>query len=287
MTPQPCLQRRRYLSVLPAAFLTGTCALPGLAQTSRPPTYSLSIVPQFSASVTAQNWSPLVDELARAGIALQLRFHKSIPDFENDFLAGLSDFIFANPYHAVMAHQGHGYIPLVKNTQEQLQGILVVRSDSTLRNIKELDGQAIAFPAPNAFGASLYMRALLADAQVRIRPSYVGNHANAYRRVLAGEFAAAGGIAATLADENDAVRRQLRVLYETPPTAPHPLMVHPRVPEATRERLRQLLVKLGGEPNGARLLDNTQLGRPGPADYKRDYAPLDRLGLQRFVVTQP
>lgn len=287
MTDNTRRQRRHFLACLPAGCLAAAWALPGLAQSPQATPYSLSVVPQLSASVTAQNWTPLVEELGRAGIALQLRFHKSIPDFEAAFLAGQSDFIFANPYHAVMAHKAHGYIPLVKNTLEPLQGILVVRRDSSLRSLKDLDGQAVAFPAPNAFGASLYMRALLAEAQVRIRPEYVGNHANAYRRVLAGEFAAAGGIAATLADEAEAVRSQLRVLYETPPAAPHPLMAHPRVPAAVRDRLRQLLVELGRDARGLKLLDNTQLGRPGPADYKRDYEPLDRLGLQRFVVTQP
>jgi hypothetical protein len=37
----------------------------------------------------------------------------------------------------------------------------------------------------------------------------------------------------------------------------------------------------------ARLLENTLLGRPGLADYQRDYAPLETLGLRDFVVTRP
>ncbi len=235
----------------------------------------------------AENWTPVVEILGREGVPLELHLHKSIPAFEKDFLEGGSDFIFANPYHAVMAYRAQGYIPLVKNSVTYLKGILVVRRDSSLRSLKELDGQPVAFPAPNAFGASLYMRALLADAKVRIKPVYVGNHANAYRRVLTGEFAAAGGIASTLAEESDAVQAQLRVLYETPPTAPHPVMAHPRVPLAVREKLIQALMRMGADPTGGRMLENTQLGLPGLADYQRDYAPLERLGLRDFVVLQP
>ena len=61
--------------------------------------------------------------------------------------------------------------------------------------MQDLDGADIAFPAPNAFGASLYMRALLAEQEkININPIYVETHANVYRNVIFGRASAGGGV---------------------------------------------------------------------------------------------
>ena len=69
MTDNTRRQRRHFLACLPAGCLAAAWALPVLAQSPQATPYSLSVVPQLSASVTAQNWTPLVEELGRAGIA--------------------------------------------------------------------------------------------------------------------------------------------------------------------------------------------------------------------------
>jgi hypothetical protein len=60
----------------------------------------------------------------------------------------------------------------------------VVRKDDPIKSAGELDGKEVAFPAPNAFGASLWIRALLAEREkIRIVPAYVKTHSNAsFRR---------------------------------------------------------------------------------------------------------
>jgi hypothetical protein len=43
-------------------------------------------------------------------------------------------------------------------------------------------------------------------------------------------------------------------------------------------------LQLGQQPEGRKLLAAVQLPEVVPADHGRDYAPLIRLGLDRFVV---
>ena len=212
--------------------------LPLFASAAEPPTYSISIVPQFSAQQLLEEWQPLLKRVGdEAGVRFNLRFYPTIPAFENGFLHGEADFVFVNPYHVVLARQKQGYVPLLHDRQP-LTGILVVASGSPVKTLRDLDGKKIAFPAPNAFGASLYMRALLAEqAKIKIEPSYVNTHANVYRQVALGEVAAGGGVNQTFEDQPAELRARLRKIFETPAAAPHPLCAHPRVTAEVRRRV--------------------------------------------------
>jgi phosphonate transport system substrate-binding protein len=249
-----------------------------------PACYTVAVVPQFAPAQIYARWRPLLDALQRrTGLCLKLLAYASIPQFERAFTAGVPDFAYLNPYHVVMAHQSRGYLPLVHDAR-RLAGILVVRADGPIDDPHQLDGRTVAFPAPNAFGASLYMRALLQRQGVHIIADYVGSHDNVYRAVARGDVAAGGGVAATLAHQPAGLRTLLRVIYATPKTAPHALAASPRVAPAVRRKLRDALLALAGNAADAALLAGVQMPHPVVADYARDYAPLRRLRLDAFVV---
>lgn len=249
-------------------------------------TFSFSVVPQFPVVEVFRSWRPLLDALeAETGHKFELKTSENIPKFEASFLAAEPDFVYLNPYHTVMAHRSGGYIPLVRSS-EALSGILVVRKDSSTRELAELKGSTIAYPAPNAFGASLYMRALLGERfKIPTESVYVQTHVNAYRAVIRGDNPAAGGIRSTLDREPPEVRDKLRVLYETPSTASHPVAVHPRVNVSIRNAVRNALLKIAKTEAGSKLLDGVSLDGLVAADYAKDYAPLEALRLERFVVS--
>jgi len=251
------------------------------------PVYTVAIVPQFSAQQLHAEWQPLLKRIGEeAGVRFEMRFQPSIPLFETAFLNGEPDFMYGNPYHAVMAKRKQGYVPLVRDAQA-LTGILVVPAQSPVKHLRELDGVKIAFPAPNAFGASLYMRALLTEqARVRYEAVYVKTHANVYRQVALGDFAAGGGVNQTFADQTPEMRAKLRVLYETPPAAPHPLAAHPRVPEAVRKKVAAAFLGLAGDPGGRALLADARVPKPVAADYTRDYEALEKLNLDKYLVVE-
>jgi phosphonate transport system substrate-binding protein len=163
--------------------------------------------------------------------------------------------------------------------------VLVVPHDSPVKSVRDLHGQELGFPDPNAFAASLYLRALLTEKErIRFVPRFYASHGNVYRHVIVGDVAGGGGVNATLARERPETRASLRVLYETPGTAPHPLSAHPRVPAAAREALVQAILRLGETEDGRAILDKTQMPNPVRADHERDYLPLEGLQLHRYTV---
>ncbi len=247
--------------------------------------HEVHVVPQLTPAMLLGKWAPLLEQLGRrTGLCFELRIASSIPDFENALLAGQPDFAFVNPYHEVMARKAQGYLPLVVDGKEKLTGILTVRADSPIQSIKELDGQQIAFPAPNAFAASLLLRSRLAQQGIRIQPKYVKTHANVYRAVIIGDVVAGGGVNNTLERESPSVRDQLRILHETPGYTPHPFVAHPRVAAQLREAVIAAVLALGESDSGRQLLDGIQIPSPIRADYARDYAPLESLQIEKFVV---
>ena len=274
--------RVQFFRRLVLSCLLGCAALTAQAQT----TWTVGIVPQFPPEQIFRTWSPILNALAAlTGERFELRSFSSIPEFETAFLSGEVDLAYMNPYHAVMAYKAAGYVPIIRDGQRRLNGILVVRRDSPITEVRQLDGATIAFPAPNAFGASLYMRALLAKRErIDIVPVYVKTHSNVYRHVLTAQVEAGGGVRRTLERETPRLREQLRVLYQTPDTPPHPLAAHPRVPSAVRSEIQAAFLRLANQPETAALLAAVQIPKPVAASYQ-DYAALEELGLENFVET--
>jgi phosphonate transport system substrate-binding protein len=273
-------------SIRPWAALIALLAVASCIHAA-PATYTIAVVPQFKAQQLQQEWRPLLDRIgAKLDARFEMRFYASIPDFESGFLKGETDFIFMNPYHAVMARKAQGYIPLLRD-RKPLTGILVVAGSGPVRKISDLEGKKLAFPAPNAFGASLYMRAYLTEvAKIRFEPVFVKTHANVYRQVLLGDVAAGGGVNQTFNDLPEEMRAGLRILHETANAAPHPLAAHPRVPSEFRRALRQAFIGLTETPEGRAMLKEMRMPDPIEADYDRDYRPLDSLRLEKYVVLE-
>ena len=251
----------------------------------RPPhVYTIAVVPQDPKLIIHRNWMPLLKYLtAKTGIPLQLKHYQNITQFGADLYKGSPDFAYMNPYHAIVARKSQGYIPLLKDGDRKLQGVMVVRKDSSIKSIRELQGKHVAFPSPNAFAASLYIRALFAEQGIKIVPVYVTTHANVYRHVILKKVPAGSGIYRTLQKEPRTVQDQLRVIFETPASAPHPFSAHPRVPHEIQQAIRSVFIELSNDVKNRHLLEAVQISKPVPADYDRDYLPLEKLHLEEFV----
>lgn len=256
---------------------------PAAAQAGDKDAYSFYVVPQLPPVIMYEAWIPLLKRLeTETGYRFKLDIPPSIPAFEGLLFKGMPDFVFTNPYLIVAVRRTVPYIPLVRSNAMSLQGYLVVRKNSPLKSIQELRGKPMAFPAPNSFAASLYMRSLLAKEGVTVQPRYVGAHSNVYRQVVYGEVEAGGGVNYSYEREPQEIRDQLRILFTTPEAKPHPVAAHPRIPPAVREKVAAALLRMAATPEGAKLMEKAQLPKPIRADYQRDYQPMEQLGLEKF-----
>jgi phosphonate transport system substrate-binding protein len=278
--------RQHLLGIFASALLiSGAVQAACLGDPHSTKVYSFDVVPQLTAAKIYTTWSPLLQRVGQeAGLCFELRVWPTIPEFEQKLLKGDPEFVFLNPYHAVLAYQKKKYQPLLADSEDLLTGILVVRTDSSIQSLEALKGKAVSLPAPNAFAASLLIRAELAKRKIDIQPVFVKTHSNVYRSVIGKDAVAGGGVNNTLDNEAPEVRQQLRVLFETPAYTPHPIVTHPSVPAAVRERFLQAMLKLTQDDAGRKLLDDINLHKPQAVTYAKHYKPLEALQLEKFLV---
>lgn len=247
--------------------------------------YTLAVVPQAQSVSTATRWAPFLVKLSQeAGITIRIRvYHASYSQFETDIKNGVPDFAYMDPYQMVMAHTTQKYMPLIRD-RDPLVGILVAHNNTGVNSVQDIKNRVVAFPSPNSFGSSLYMRWLLTKKErVPFTPSYVQTDDNVYRHVVLDRAAAGGGIQNTFDSESEEIKNQLKIIYRTPPLIAHPFAAHRRVPELVRTKVINAFLKIGNDPATKQLLNDIQVFNPVVADYETEYAPLTKLGIEKFI----
>ncbi len=248
-------------------------------------TYTVGIVPQFDARRIQKVWTPILKNLeAETGMSFKLVGAPDIPEFEKEFTAGKYDFAYMNPYHLIVANETQGYLPIARDVGRKLYGIIVVKKDSPIKSVEELDLKKIALPAPNALGAALIPRTEFAT-KFNIKPdyNYVKSHTSVYLNVVLGQASAGGGVQKTLSQQKPEIKDNLRVLYETTKVSPHPITVHPRVPEEIRQKVVEALLKMASSETDSKFLQKIPMKKLGPAKLS-DYEELREMGLEKFYV---
>lgn len=245
--------------------------------------YSFYVVPQQAVSNTYVAWAPILEKVGKKlSICFNLHVPSTIPLFERDLNAGTPDFAFMNPYHLFLNQRSQDYVPLIADSQNQLAGIVVIKKDSPVSAIADLNGQKMAFPAPNSLAASLLIRAYLAKNQIQIIPEYVKTHSNVYRSVIIGDVIAGGGVNNTFSREPESLQKELRILFETPKYMPHPVAANLKVPLKVRNEIVQYFIELGKDPAMAAQLNAIQIPKPNEVNFK-DYNYVKKLGLEKFT----
>jgi phosphonate transport system substrate-binding protein len=280
-TPPFLIMLLLWIVCVPAFTATASATETAATSEHNPAVYTFGVTPQFPQRQLYAIWNPVITELSRrTGLKFKLVTTLTIENFEKEFGMGAFDFVYVNPYHVT---KSPGYLPLVADSAP-LRGILVVRRDAPIQSLKELEGKEVAFPSPNALGASLLMRADLEHLHhVKIKPLYVKTHSSVYLHVVKGLAAAGGGVDKSLSEQDPAIRNALRVIYTTREIASHPVAAHRRVRPADREKVRRALLAMDATPEGKALLAKIPVKQLMPVSLA-DYEKMRAWGLDAYWV---
>ena len=249
--------------------------------------YKVGVVPQFEQRKLYRIWRPVLDRLEKlTHFKFTLVGTSKIPEFEKHLYAGKFDIAYMNPFHLIKSQKTQGYLPVIHDGSRKLKGILVVHKNSVFTDPRQLDKKIVAFPSPNALGASLLLRAELEKLfNVTIEPKYVRTHSSVYLHVAKHLADAGGGIRRTLDAQDNNVKDELRIIHETQGIAPHPIAIHPRVPANDKQKIISALIEMGRNETDSRLLADipiTTVNKTSLSDYKS----LSELGLGQYYVDQ-
>ena len=220
-------------------------------------TYRWGVINLLPLTTSAQWWNPILLALSRlSGVRLALAMAPSTPQAVERAGAGEYDFFVNN--HLFTPERVRWGWRVIARFNVQTQGSLWVRTDGPLQRLPDLQGQPVVFPSPEAFFGYHLPRRALAEAGVTVQERFAGPVDAVMAQLASGAAVAAGG---NLAVAQRYVRLHAlpaRTLWVSQPYPDFAVMAHRRVSPEVVQRVRQALLDVRADAQGAAALDAMQ-----------------------------
>lgn len=225
-------------------------AVPAWAQT----TFSFGVVPQRSATLTAQYWNPILDYVSgKSGVKLELVTKKSAQEYSEAEARGEFDFVHNNHIFAP-SHAAAAYRVIARPAGEPIHSQIVVLDTSPVHSLRELEGKEIGFANKNGFTGYAAPMSALIQAGATVTPVFGGNQEGVMAQLRAGTIPAAGVNSRVMREYATRENVSYRALWTSEPYLDLPVAVHPRVPAQAARAVRNALVGMANDAEGLKIL---------------------------------
>ncbi|MDO8989670.1 MAG: phosphate/phosphite/phosphonate ABC transporter substrate-binding protein [Sideroxyarcus sp.] len=257
-----------------------------------PREYIVGIHPLHNPTRLLEVYGPVVDRLNAAipQAHFRLEASRNYEEFEKKLYGRRFDFAMPNPYQTVRSLK-YGYHVFGKMGDDDLfRGIILVRKDSGIRNVADLKGKKVSYPAPTALAATLmpqyYLHTHGLDVNRDIENLYVGSQDSSMMNVLRGHVAAGATWVVpwnNFQRENPEQAAQLEVKWQTESLPNNGWVVREDVPSTLAAKVSKVLIDLRRTPEGRAILKKMGISR---FDYASEetYRPV-RQYLRVFSET--
>ncbi len=238
-------------------LLAATLALFLNSQACAQATWSFGVLPQRSATLTAQYWNPILDYAGRkSGIRLEFGTRKSALDYSAAEARGEFDFVYSNHIFAP-THAAAAYRPIARMAGKPIGGQIVVPETSSMHLLRELEGREIGFPNKNAFVAYAAPMSALILAGITVKPAFGGNQEGVMAQLRAGAIPAAGVNSRVMKEYAVRENFNYRALWASEPYLDLPVAAHPRVPATVVRAVRDALTGMAADAEGLKILQSS------------------------------
>jgi len=208
-------------------------------------------------------YGPLVEHLNRhfPEFTIQLEASRSYEEFDKKLYGRHFHFALPNPYQTINA-MSHGYHVFAKmGEDENFRGIILVRKDSGISHVADLNGKIVSFPAPTALAATMmplyYLHTHGLDANQDITRLFSGSQESSIMNVYLGK--SAGGATwpppwRAFMEQNPEIAAELEVKWETPSLVNNSLVARDDIPSEVVSKMRSVFLALHTHDEGRGLL---------------------------------
>ena len=237
--------RASIVSLLTLALLTLFGAAEVAAQ--EPEDSSLfGVVGFYNPRLLYLKYQPLVDYLSETtGRSWELKIYTTYDDTVDDLCEGRLSAAYLGPLTYVRAHEQCAAVPVVRlNTGDSatIQSFIMVRNDSPITKLEELDGKRFGFGSPLSTTSHLAPRSMLKDAGLEpganIDCHYFEHHEKAARAVLLGQVDACG-VRDIVGSRFES--RGMRIIARSAPIENFPIVVSPGLAESVGVEILEAL----------------------------------------------
>lgn len=225
--------------------------------------YTVGIHPLHNPKRLFEVYAPLIDlfNAAIPDVTFVLEASRNYDEFDKKLYAGHFDFALPNPYQTVNALK-YGYHVFAKMGDDyNFRGIILIRKDSEIKQITDLKGKAIAYPAPTALAATLmpqyYLHLNGIDINKDVENRYVGSQESSIMNVLNNNVAAAATWPIpwqTFSEKNPQLANQLEIKWRTEQLINNSWMASENMPPELIAQVRGILLNLAQSEQGRTIL---------------------------------
>lgn len=208
-------------------------------------TIRFGVFPNLSLRTLFETYQPVSDAIRQASKrSVELGSGADFGQFHQRTMAGEYDLVLTAPHLAWLAWREAGYRPLL-SYDNPVKGIVVVRRDSGIKNLRELSGKMIAKADPLAI-VVIRLERSLRSAGLKVGENHTaleaGSHNNAALQVLGGKADAALLGILPFNKLPTEVKSQLKVIVETDAMPSQVFLVGPGV-SPDQERVIQKAIE--------------------------------------------
>jgi len=208
-------------------------------------------------------YQPLVDHLNNhlEGVKIKLEASRNYAAYNKKLFSRHFDFSLPNPYQTVQS-LNHGYKVFGKmGDDENFRGLILVQKNSSIKEVKDLKGKKVSYPAPTALAATMMPQWFLhingLNITKDIKNSYVGSQESSIMNVYLGKSDASSTwpLAWNLfIKERPQILEKVKIMWETKSLVNNGLVVKEELDEKIVQQVSNILFTLQNSEKGQNLL---------------------------------
>lgn len=224
--------------------------------------YIMGVFPHLPPRQLEKIFAPMAADLGKTiNRKIILRTNTTFKRFSKSLNDQIFDIAFVQPFDYIRIADEYGYRPLAAR-DEKLVAILVVKQDSTLKDIQDFRGKKIALPPAEA-AVSYFIRDYLnengIDPDKDVTLSHHRSHVSCMQQVLIGKVDACGTAAPPLRFFQHKMKVKMKIVVKSQ-EFPHALFViHPRVPAEEMSIIKERIMSWSKTEEGRKLLEQGRL----------------------------
>jgi len=215
-------------------------------------------------------FGPIADYLSQnvEGVSFKIEASRNYAIYDKKLYKRKFHFALPNPYQTVNSLK-HGYNVFAKmSDDENFRGIFLVRKDSNIKNVADLKGHAISFPAPTALAATMmpqyYLQQHGLNVMQDIDIKYVGSQESSIMNVMLGNTKAGATWPPpwhAISKERPELARELKVIWQTSNLPNNSLIVRDDINLSIVNEVKNLLLNLHKKQEGKKWLAKMELSK--------------------------
>jgi len=220
-----------------------------------PPAYSNQIIPfgfcpKYNPRIMYQLYQPFIDYLNESTpYKFEIKLSRVYEDTIERLGSGEIVIASCGPVSYLKAKEKYGVKPILralnKDGKPYYRGMIIVRRDSPLQDLKDLKGKSFAFGQAWSTASHILPEYYLLKANIRLKDlkhySFLRHHDSVVNAVLKGEFDA-GAVKDIVAYKYQ--KEGLRFIFSTDPITTVPIVVRKDAPAEMVQSVRAALLKL-------------------------------------------